>query len=85
MKSTGTPSTLCILWVERQRILLIWLSFPVAIKMTINGTPLAVEHVQQIEEERKLGDDIINKLMQNPEFKEILFQKVKAMGYDKVM
>jgi len=49
------------------------------------GTPLAVEHVQQIEEERKLGNEIMNKLMQNPEFKEILFQKVKAMGYDKVL
>lgn len=47
------------------------------------GTPMDILATIQIEEERKVGDDLFNKLMQNPEFKEFLFKKAAELGLDK--
>jgi len=44
------------------------------------GTPLDEKHVYQIEEERKVGDEIFNALMQNDEFKEFTLKKVVELG-----
>ena len=47
------------------------------------GTPMSIQTALKIEDEKKNGDDMLNKLMQNPEFKEYLFKKVVEMGLDK--
>jgi len=47
------------------------------------GTPLDEKHVMQIEEERKVGDKILNALMQNDEFKEFMYRKVAELGLKK--
>jgi len=47
------------------------------------GVPMNVETVIQIEEERKVGDNAMNKLMENPEFKEFVFKKMVELGLDR--
>jgi len=47
------------------------------------GTPMEVQTTVQIEEEKKVGDNVLNKLMQNQEFKDFLFKKVVELGLDK--
>lgn len=47
------------------------------------GTPMEIQVAVQIEEERKIGDEVLNKLMQNQEFKEMMFKKVVELGLDK--
>ncbi len=46
------------------------------------GTPMEFQAVIQIEEEKKVGDELLNKLMQNPEFKEFLLKKAAELGLD---
>jgi integrase/ribosomal protein L40E len=47
------------------------------------GTPMEMQAAIQIEEEKKVGDELLNKLMQNPEFKEFLFKKAVELGLDR--
>lgn len=47
------------------------------------GSPIQVQLMAQIEEERKTGDNVLNKLMENVEFKEFLFKKMGELGLDK--
>ncbi len=46
------------------------------------GTPLDAKIIAQVEEERKIGDNILNQLMENAEFKEYLVKKVVELGLD---
>jgi len=46
------------------------------------GTPMSIQASFQIEEEKKVGDELLNKLMQNPEFKEFLFKKASELGFN---
>ncbi|MEM2138110.1 MAG: site-specific integrase [Candidatus Anstonellaceae archaeon] len=47
------------------------------------GSPMGIQAAMQIEDERKAGDELLNKLMQNPEFKAMMFKKVVELGLAK--
>jgi len=47
------------------------------------GSPMQVQIMAQIEDERKTGDEVLNKLMENSEFKDFMFKKMVEMGLDK--
>ena len=47
------------------------------------GSPIEPQATMQIEEEKKMGDELLNRLMQNPEFKEFLFRKAVELGLDR--
>ena len=46
------------------------------------GTPMEFQAAIQIEEEKKVGEELLGKLMQNPEFKEFLFKKAAELGFN---
>ena len=47
------------------------------------GSPMDLTGLIQADNTRKSGDDVMNTLMQNPEFKEFLLKKVAEMGLEK--
>ena len=47
------------------------------------GTPMNAQSAIQIEDERKVGEEVLNRLMQNAEFKDYLFKKAVELGLDK--
>ncbi len=47
------------------------------------GTPLDAGLMAQVEDERKAGDDVLNALMKDREFKEFMVKKVVELGLDK--
>ncbi len=47
------------------------------------GTPMDVTITAQIEEERKSGDNLMNQLMKDGEFRELLLRKATELGFDR--
>ncbi|MFQ5406020.1 MAG: tyrosine-type recombinase/integrase [Candidatus Micrarchaeia archaeon] len=49
------------------------------------GTPMKEQIAAQVEDEKKVGDNLLNQLMKNVEFKEFLFKKVVELGLEKTL
>ncbi|MEM0475417.1 MAG: zinc ribbon domain-containing protein, partial [Candidatus Norongarragalinales archaeon] len=47
------------------------------------GTPMDAQIMAQVEEEKKNGDELMNALMKDAEFKEFLYKKAVALGFEK--
>ena len=47
------------------------------------GTPMQEQMIRQIEDEKKAGNNLMDQLMKDAEFKDFLHKKVAALGLDK--
>jgi len=47
------------------------------------GTPMDAQIMAQVEDEKKNGDELMNALMKDAEFREFLYKKAAALGFEK--
>ena len=47
------------------------------------GTPMDAQVMAHVEDEKKNGDELMNALMKDAEFKEFLYKKAAALGFEK--
>ncbi len=56
---------------------------PISTFCTKCGLPLDQELIMKVEKERQSSDDLMNKLMEDPEFRDIMMKKILEKGLDK--
>ena len=47
------------------------------------GSPMQTQTMMEVEHERQVGDEVLNKLMQKQEFKDLMFKMAVELGLDK--